>query len=236
MNLGALVASTFLTLSPTDYQVVNFQHQKPPIYAQHSYGNEDLKSILQTAEASATERPHLAIALYRRVMVEGGPLAEKAVERAMKIYNKKLQRPPLKYYDRWELENALSFFGEIINRHPKYAAEAYLKSGEMLCDLLFWIPERLPEAMERLEEAYKKGDNLIKAKARFKQGWTENIIAGFLYRFEDAKNYPAIVKYGNKERTKRHLREVIRLAPKSEEAKMARNLLEILSIELPKFR
>ena len=204
------------------------RYQKPPIYAQASYGNENLSTILKQAETLAATRPHLAIALYRRVMVEGGPLAEKAVERALEIYNKKLQKLSLKDYDRWELENALSFFNEVVKKHPKYVAEAYLKSGEILCDLLFWIPERIPEAMERLEEAYKRGDNLIKAKARFKQGWTENLITGIVDHFWYHEIYPILLNsYSNVKRAERHLIEVMKLAPQSEEAKMARNLLEI---------
>ena len=223
--------------------------QKPPIYAQLSYGNEDLNTILNQAETLSTTRPHYAIALYRRVMAERGPLAEKAVEGVMEIYNKKLQRLSynkklqrlsynkklqrlsFKDYDKWEVENALSFFDEVINKHSKYAPEAYLKSGEMLCDLLFSVPERVPEAMERLEEAYKRGDNTIKAKARFKQGWTENLIAGVVGHFFERDTYQVLVnQYNDMNRVVRRLREVIKLAPKSNEAQMARNLLEVLEI------
>ena len=211
MNLAALVASASLLASQggtINTQTIH-EHQKSAAYAQHSYGNEDLAGILKMAEASAATRPNYAIALYRRVMAENGPLAEKAVEGAMQIYNKRL---PFKEYNKWEVQNALSFFDEIAQKHPKYAAEAYLKSGEILCDFLFWIPERIPESMLRLDMAYKLGDNSTKAKARFKQGVMQDLI-------------------DNKEKAIRYFREVTKLAPKSEEAQFARNFLETLSIK-----
>lgn len=228
-TLEALIAFLQLTStqpnlpSPEQYFV---QHQKPAIYAQHSYGNENLTSIMQMAEASAATRPHLAIALYRRVMAEGSPLAEKAIEGAIGTYRKKL---PFKEYNKWEVENALSFFDEVIEKHPKYAAEAYLKSGEILCDLWsFGITKTIPEAMDRLEQAYLRGDKLIKAKARFKQGWTENLIAGLVDHFWNHEIYPVLLNsYSNIKRAERRLLETMRLAPESEEAKMARNLLEV---------
>ena len=161
-------------------------------------------------------------------------LKEQAIETLMKLYEKRL---PFKEYDKWAVENAMSFYDEVIEKHPKslHVAEAYLKSGEMLCDLLFWIPERIPEAMGRLEEAYKRGGNLIKAKARFKQGWTENLIAGFVDHFWDYEIYPVLLnRYSDVKRAERRLLETMRLAPGSEEAKMAKNLLETHGVIQPK--
>lgn len=124
---------------------------------------------------------------------------------------------------------AVSHYDIIVMQYPNsnYAAEAYLKSGKILCDLLFEAPSRFDEGIQRLEKAYSLGNNEVKARARLKQAFMENLIGGGV----NIPGYRHILGNYGREMAVKHLKEVIKLAPRTKEAQMAENLLETLSIK-----
>lgn len=219
MNLGALVASTFLTLSPTDYQVVNFQHQKAPIYAQAS--QEDLSTrLLREADEKAKKNPVAAIPLYQKVLAEDGPLKEEAVGRLLDIYKRvtdKVLDGSLEYNEKY-IKDAFDFYSEVedISNNP-HSAKAKLYYG-----ILLWrwqAPENFDYAIEKLSEAYKIGNKKIKVES----AWHLALIT-----WNYATNYPEIGLYKKYDISyaKEYFQKVIQLAPNSEYAKKARKLLE----------
>ncbi|MBI3035016.1 hypothetical protein HYY71_01720 [Candidatus Woesearchaeota archaeon] len=134
---------------------------------------------------------------------------DRNLEMMLKIYNNLISKPSV---GKRAIEMALSFYDDIIkDRKVPYVAEAYLKSGEILCCIT--EPKPLEEGKKRLEEAYRIGSIQVKVEASY---WLGRLHYGHgqfghnIFNLQDATKY---------------LAEVIRLAPGSSFAEESKVML-----------
>ena len=161
MSLAALVASAFLTLSPDDYQTIDFkhQHQKPPIYAQAS---QDL-----SGRVLAQSNPQGAVS---------GHSSQK--EQDVKLFNFYKNLTFKKGASRMDKKEALDFFDYFIEKYSNspydtdiadILPKAFIYSGVLYC--CEGVNEDTDKAKGRLKEAIELTANKeVKAHALFALG------------------------------------------------------------------
>lgn len=235
MGLREIILASVLPFLAGEHNPAD-AYQKPAVYAQHSYGNEDLAGILKMAEASVATRPYHAIALYRRAMIERGPESEEAISRSIKIFGKIVD--PLDYQDnKWHFRNAISFHDDVIQNHQgsKFIGTAYLESGRMIFDHIHYMPERLSDIISRYENAYQVGekiqDNNLMAIARFQQGYIIFFsISGIAMndKIAHALEIEAMKHSYKRSMAEKYFKEVLRLVPRSDLSQKAENFLQLL--------
>ncbi len=207
-------------------------HQKPPLYAQA----ESLNNKLRQADDIARNNPISAIPFYRNVMLEKGLERDEAIEKLMRIFDKLVD--PVEYEkNRWHFENALSFYDDVIKNHQdsKHIGMAHLKSGKIIFNHIYYMPEKLKNVMSRYENAYKIGEKIgdknLMAEARFNQGYTVYFaITGLIINNEiaHALEIEAMKHRYRRSLAQNYFEEVIKLVPGTDLARRATNLLSLV--------
>ncbi len=233
MSLTALIASASLSfLSPNSESPV--QYQNPPIYAQIS--QEELSARIMETDDIAKKKLVSAIPFYRSIIMDKGSDRDMAIGRLINIFDRLADISA--YEDnKWFFENAVSFYDDTIKNHQgsSHIGRVYLKSGRKIFEHICYMPEKLIDAVERFEMAYKKGsekrDKMLMAQARFEQAYAMYYAATGL-ALNDEINSTLLIealkgRYTRKKIIK-YFGEVENLVPGTDLAQRAENFLRLI--------
>lgn len=234
MNLTALIATATLLVSPAHPEYGPLQNRSPPHYAQAS--QEELSVRIREADDMAKKIPVSAIPFYRSIMIDKGSDRDTAIGRLINIFDR-LADPAIYEDNKWFFENAVSFYDDTIKNHQDspHIGIVYLKLGRKIFEHIYYMPEKLIDAVGRFEMAYKKGfekcDNKLMATARFEQAYAMYYaVTGLALNDEinSALLIEALKGRFTRKRVIKYFEEVTRLVPGSELAEKANNFLNVI--------
>lgn len=209
-------SSPAYTQQPSPYTT----HSRPPVYAQAS---EDLSTrLLREADELAKKNPVSAIPFYRTIINKGGTRKEEAIESLLNIYRSitdEMYSDSEKYNPKF-IKDAFKFYSEAENSSI-HRAKAKLFSG--ISSSRSQTPQDYDNAIKKLKEAYDIGDDEVKAEAAL------NLAFVYLNYSYGLRDNGRIVKRYSLFDAKKYFELVIDLAPNSELAQKARNILERVS-------
>lgn len=216
------------------------QAQNQSTHAASSQDNLSQK-LFEEANKKAKKNPLLAVHDYQRIIAEGGPFKDDAIEKAGNIYELLINKidPSLK-----TMRNALIFYDDVIQNHinSTYLAKAYLQSGILIWQLgsledsyLSRLKDTFKRSTVRLLEAYKTGTKEVKSEAAWHLGLEYFHLCYFLS--DNALNLPdnaSNISERQKMLTeaKHYFEQVAILNPNSSRVERTKNLLEYIAYRI----